>query len=68
MITNTSDDEFEVEALLDDRIRRNKLQYLVKWKGYPLHEATWEPATHLENARKVLQEYLTSAQQPAKDG
>ena len=67
VITNSSDDEFEVEVILDDRIRRNKLQYLVKWKGYPLHEATWEPATHLENAPKILQEYLTSKQQPAKD-
>ena len=68
VITNTSDDEFEVEAILDDRIRRNKLRYLVKWKGYSSHEATWEPATHLENASQILHEYLASMQQPAKDG
>ena len=40
VITNSSNDEFEVKAILNDHVRRNKLQYLVKWKGYPLHKAT----------------------------
>lgn len=34
--------EFEVEAILDSRIRRKKLEYLIKWKGYSVSENSWE--------------------------
>ena len=30
---------YEVEDILDSRIRRNKVQYLVSWTGY--HDTTW---------------------------
>src|SRR5947209_20511372 len=33
-------DEYEVEDVLDKRIIRKKTQYLIKWKGYSLHDAT----------------------------
>ena len=43
--------EYEVEAILGHRSNsRGKYQFLIKWKGYPSHEATWEPEEHLENA------------------
>ena len=29
------EEEFEVEEILDSRIRYRKLQYLIKWLGYP---------------------------------
>jgi hypothetical protein len=32
---------FELETILGKRIYRRKIQYLVQWKGYGLHEATW---------------------------
>ena len=32
----------EVEEILDSRWRGDKLQYLIKWKGQPLEERTWE--------------------------
>ena len=35
--------EYEAEKILDSRLHRGKLQYLVKWKGYPNEENTWEP-------------------------
>ena len=43
--------EYEVEEVLDSRIQRKKLQYLVKWKGYPNEENTWEPEDCLANAK-----------------
>src|SRR4051795_730229 len=48
--------EYEVERILDKRIRYNKLQYLVKWKGYNLKDATWEPNSFLGNAQDLIQE------------
>jgi len=30
---------------------------LVKWRGYPEWEMTWEPASHLSNARRAMEEY-----------
>ena len=37
--------EYEVEEILDSRVRgrRKEVQFLLKWKGYPLDEASWEP-------------------------
>ena len=43
-------EEYEVESILDSRIRRGKLEYLVHWQGYPNSERTWEPAINLRNA------------------
>jgi hypothetical protein len=49
--------EYEVETVLDRRLRRNKVHYLVKWKGYDLHDATWEPESNLVNAREAIKDF-----------
>ena len=40
------EEEFEVEAITNHRYhgRNRQLQYLVKWKGYPDADNSWEPA------------------------
>ncbi|GAA5988700.1 hypothetical protein JCM11641_006509 [Rhodosporidiobolus odoratus] len=42
-------EEFVVEKVVDERKRRGKTEYLVKWEGYPDAENTWEPASELED-------------------
>ncbi len=51
------DEEFEVSEILDSRIHRQRLEYLVHWQGYDISERTWEPASNLENAPEMIQEF-----------
>jgi hypothetical protein len=46
--------EFEVEKILDKRKQRGRLEWLVKWKGYPMEETTWEPLKNLGNAKEMM--------------
>ena len=54
------DDEYEVEAILDRRTRRRRLEYLIKWLSYPDSENTWEPAANLSHAQDLLLAYDTA--------
>jgi hypothetical protein len=48
---------YEVEEVLDSRVVRGTLHYLVKWKGFPREEWTWEPARNLAGATKAVQSF-----------
>jgi hypothetical protein len=52
------EEEYEVEQLMAHRYhRQNKvLQYLVKWKGYPMSDNTWEPVDQI-HAPDLLKTY-----------
>ncbi|OJA14886.1 hypothetical protein AZE42_12643 [Rhizopogon vesiculosus] len=41
-------------------MRWRQLQYLVKWKGYPLNEASWESEDKLKNAPKLVAKFHAS--------
>jgi hypothetical protein len=56
-MNDKSESEYEVEEILDKRTRRHKTEYLVSWKNYPDYESTWEPETHLQNARHKIALY-----------
>jgi hypothetical protein len=49
--------QWVVEKVVSDRTKRNKIQFLVHWKGYPEHEATWEPLDHMAGAEEAIEEY-----------
>jgi hypothetical protein len=46
--------EYEVAAILDSKIIRNQLYYLVDWLGYGPNDRTWEPATNVNNAQDLV--------------
>ena len=56
--------EFKVERVLDHRtVHHGSVwvdEYLVKWVGYGLFEATWEPSAHLANAPTALADFLAT--------
>ena len=52
------DEEYEIEAILDERVVRRNRQFLVHWKGYSeLYDNTWEPEDNLKRARDVLKKW-----------
>ncbi|KAI0181836.1 hypothetical protein GGR52DRAFT_568050 [Hypoxylon sp. FL1284] len=64
-LTNEGDKVWSVEDLYAERPHPEepgRMQYLIKWEGYPMNECTWEPAEHLgpglleeweENKKKI---------------
>jgi hypothetical protein len=51
--------EYAVEDILDVRVTRGKRMFLVKWEGYPIQEATWEPESNLSNCPKILADFVS---------
>lgn len=51
------EEEFEVEDIVDSRLFRRQLQYLVRWKGYSAGDNSWEPAANLTNAKATINKF-----------
>lgn len=53
--------EWEVEKMLDKRTRRygqrEVVEYLIRWRGYPEYDQTWEAAANLRNAPQAIKDY-----------
>ncbi|MBW0470098.1 hypothetical protein O181_009813 [Austropuccinia psidii MF-1] len=45
------EEEWEVSQILDSKLKRRKLWYLVEWKGFSQdpERSTWEPAEKLKD-------------------
>jgi Chromo (CHRromatin Organisation MOdifier) domain len=50
---NATEEEYEVEKILDQQVRNGITEYLIPWKGYTLDENTWEPTKNLNCPDKV---------------
>ncbi|KAG5455598.1 MAG: hypothetical protein BJ554DRAFT_4936 [Olpidium bornovanus] len=49
--------EYEVEAIIGQRTRHKKTQYLVQWLGYDKAKATWAEEGNFQNARQAVADF-----------
>ncbi|MBW0527033.1 hypothetical protein O181_066748 [Austropuccinia psidii MF-1] len=53
------EEEWEVSQILDSKLKRGKLWYLVEWKGFSQdpERSTWEPAENLKNCPELVKDF-----------
>ena len=49
--------EYEVARILDSKIKRWRLKYLVDWAGYGPEERMWEPAENVVHAADAVADF-----------
>ena len=57
MVKGVSDYEFVVEKVLGKKKIRGVVHYKIKWMGYPIKDATWEPTENLLKCKYLLNEF-----------
>ncbi|KIN99403.1 hypothetical protein M404DRAFT_30463 [Pisolithus tinctorius Marx 270] len=57
VVGHEGNEEFEVDYVADSRLKRNKLEYLVHWKGYHDEDRTWEPESTLKSAPGAVRDF-----------
>ncbi len=56
-VTEDRDVEWEVDFIVDSRLKRKKLKYLVHWRGYSEEDRTWEPTENLKGAPDAIRDF-----------
>jgi hypothetical protein len=51
------EEEYKVNSIIDSRVYRHQLQYLICWKGYGEGKNTWEPVKNLAHAKKAIAKF-----------
>ena len=57
MKENLQEDFYNIEKILGRRRQNGRLEYKIKWEGYPISQCTWEPMKNLETAKELVEEY-----------
>ncbi|XP_062841109.1 chromobox protein homolog 6 [Trichomycterus rosablanca] len=52
-LSAAGDRVFAAEAILKRRVRKGRMEYLVKWKGWAIKYSTWEPEENILDDRLV---------------
>ena len=58
------EEEYKVEDILDHRGSKWSYQYLGKWLGYLVSEASWEAKSNLKHAPDIVKAYERSLEEP----
>ena len=50
-------EEWEVEKILNKKMMRGVVKYLIQWKGFIVEEDTWERRENLKNTEELIEEF-----------
>ncbi|MBW0587565.1 hypothetical protein O181_127280 [Austropuccinia psidii MF-1] len=53
------EEEWEVSQILDSKLKRRELWYLVEWKGFSQdsERSTWDPTENLKNCPELVKDF-----------
>ena len=51
------ENEYEIEKILDSKMSRNRLKFLVRWKGYTAAADEWIDEGYLEHSEELIAEF-----------
>uniref|UniRef100_A0A8D0D1N0 Chromobox homolog 8b n=1 Tax=Sander lucioperca TaxID=283035 RepID=A0A8D0D1N0_SANLU len=56
---------FAAESIIKRRIRKGRIEYLVKWKGWSPKYSTWEPEENILDSRLFVESRGAGEPQPS---
>ncbi|XP_039123088.1 chromo domain-containing protein LHP1 [Dioscorea cayenensis subsp. rotundata] len=65
-VPKLEDGFYEIEDIRKKRIRKGKLQYLIKWRGWPETANTWEPLENLGSCSDFIDAFEERLLSPKK--
>lgn len=54
-VENLDHNEYYVEKILEKKIIKGEIKYLIKWDGWPIEDSTWEPLSNLGNIKNLIE-------------
>uniref|UniRef100_A0A1L8DWF3 Putative heterochromatin protein 1 n=1 Tax=Nyssomyia neivai TaxID=330878 RepID=A0A1L8DWF3_9DIPT len=60
------DAEYQVESIRERRVKKGRVEYYIKWEGYPEEENTWEPIDNLD-CPELIAEFEAARASSSKD-
>jgi len=60
---NSSEENWEVEAIIGRRVEKGITQYLVKWKGWDVGDSTWETSDACKGCLSLVRQFNRTLKQ-----